>query len=327
MYTYKNIRVFDDSFPFLKGNLHGHTTLSDGRLTTSDVIQNYKAAGYTFIAITDHEIYTDFSYLGSDDFVILPAIECACAFDVSGPYNFQHHVNGIMGTKEMLAVAPEPPVKHMTTVQRQLYEGGPQTVQKMRQYLTDRGNFCIYNHPRWSQVTPEEIGDLEGFSAIDIYNNNTAEYNHMGNSVLYWDILLQTGRKINAVAVDDSHNDADTPLAPDDSFGGWVAVNAGKVDHESITAALISGQYYSSNGPSLYNYGVKDGYVFAECSPVKRICFVAGGATSIGGIVRGENGCDVTQGTYKLTGKERYVRIECIDENGKTAWSNPLYGE
>ena len=326
MYRYADIRVFDDSHPFLKGNLHGHTTISDGRLTHEQVIKNYKAAGYVFIAITEHEIYTDFSHLGTDDFVILPAIECACDRPSEGLRNFQHHINGFAGTQAMLAAAPAAPLVHMQHLPRLPFEG-PSTVQKMKDRLVGHGLFCIYNHPRWSQVTPADFGDLDGFAAIDIYNSNTAGHNHMGNSVTFWDILLQAGRKINGVAVDDSHNDAEEPFAPDDSFGGWVMVSAVKVNHESIVSALIAGEYYSSNGPSLYNYGVKDGYVFAECSPVKHICFVAGGTTSQGGIVRGENGSNITQGTYKLTGNERYVRVECIDEHGKTAWSNPLYGE
>ena len=132
---------------------------------------------------------------------------------------------------------------------------------------------------------------------------------------------------INGVAVDDNHNDPDNPLAPDDSFGGWVCVNAKKISHDEIVSALLTGKYYSSSGPEIINYGIKNGKVYVECSPVKRICFVAGGATSIGGIVRGEAGCDVTTGEYELSGKEVYVRIECIDSSGKTAWSNPLYGE
>ena len=326
MYSHKNIRVFDDSLPFLKGNLHGHTVLSDGKLTHEEVIKRYKAKGYAFLSFTDHEIYTDFSHLGDDKFVVLPATEWACTWFENGRHKCQHHVNGIKGTKEMLAAAPNPPIKHMSPMPEITYEG-PQTVQNMRQYLTDRGNFCIYNHPRWSQAKPEDIGNLEGFAAIDIFNYNVGEYNHVADSTLFWDFLLRAGVRINGVAVDDNHNDPDNPNAPDDSFGGWVMVNAEKIDHESIASALVEGRYYSTNGPSIYNYGIKAGYVFAECSPVKRICFVAGGATSIGGIVRGANGSDVTQGVYKLTGKERFIRIECIDENGKTAWSNPIYGE
>jgi len=40
---------------YLKGQLHIHTTYSDGRLTPQQVADLYKRHGYDFIAITDHD--------------------------------------------------------------------------------------------------------------------------------------------------------------------------------------------------------------------------------------------------------------------------------
>ncbi|MEK6530721.1 MAG: PHP domain-containing protein, partial [candidate division NC10 bacterium] len=39
----------------LKGNLHTHTHLSDGLLSPEAVIARYRALGYDFLAITDHD--------------------------------------------------------------------------------------------------------------------------------------------------------------------------------------------------------------------------------------------------------------------------------
>ncbi len=41
--------------PTLKGNLHAHTTFSDGRRPIREVIGRYRELGYDFLAITDHE--------------------------------------------------------------------------------------------------------------------------------------------------------------------------------------------------------------------------------------------------------------------------------
>jgi predicted metal-dependent phosphoesterase TrpH len=41
--------------PILKGNLHAHTTFSDGRRPVAEVIACYREMGYGFLAITDHE--------------------------------------------------------------------------------------------------------------------------------------------------------------------------------------------------------------------------------------------------------------------------------
>jgi predicted metal-dependent phosphoesterase TrpH len=41
--------------PLLRGNLHTHTLFSDGLLAPAEVIRRYRALGYDFLAITDHD--------------------------------------------------------------------------------------------------------------------------------------------------------------------------------------------------------------------------------------------------------------------------------
>jgi hypothetical protein len=40
--------------PHLRGNLHAHTTFSDGLRTPAALVAEYEALGYDFLAITDH---------------------------------------------------------------------------------------------------------------------------------------------------------------------------------------------------------------------------------------------------------------------------------
>src|SRR3989441_10135669 len=47
---------------WLRGNLHAHTTYSDGVKTPQDLIAEYEALGYDFLAITDHEDLIGSSY-------------------------------------------------------------------------------------------------------------------------------------------------------------------------------------------------------------------------------------------------------------------------
>src|SRR5688572_24689968 len=49
-----------------KGNLHTHTTNSDGDSSPEDVVRWYKANGYDFVAITDHEHITAVDGLNSE---------------------------------------------------------------------------------------------------------------------------------------------------------------------------------------------------------------------------------------------------------------------
>lgn len=46
--------LFHSSGKWFRGNLHTHTTLSDGRYTPERAAALYRDAGYDFIALTDH---------------------------------------------------------------------------------------------------------------------------------------------------------------------------------------------------------------------------------------------------------------------------------
>ena len=44
---------------WLRGNLHMHTTRSDGRVSVEEAIARYERAGYDFIAVTDHWVRSE----------------------------------------------------------------------------------------------------------------------------------------------------------------------------------------------------------------------------------------------------------------------------
>jgi len=46
----------------LRGNLHAHTTFSDGVRSPSALLREYEVRGYDFLAITDHEDHENLSY-------------------------------------------------------------------------------------------------------------------------------------------------------------------------------------------------------------------------------------------------------------------------
>ena len=67
--------LFDESKRFYKGNLHTHTTNSDGRKDPADVIDLYQTAGYDFLAITDHWKMTVEKPTFYKNMLLLPGIE------------------------------------------------------------------------------------------------------------------------------------------------------------------------------------------------------------------------------------------------------------
>src|SRR5210317_1417560 len=46
--------AFANPGKFYRGNIHTHSTLSDGTLEPAEVCRRYKAQGYDFISLTDH---------------------------------------------------------------------------------------------------------------------------------------------------------------------------------------------------------------------------------------------------------------------------------
>ncbi|MGQ9699176.1 MAG: PHP domain-containing protein, partial [Armatimonadota bacterium] len=60
----------------LRGNLHSHTTLSDGVLDPPTLIRAYEERGYHFLAISDHHIVTPVDeYRFSTSLILLSALE------------------------------------------------------------------------------------------------------------------------------------------------------------------------------------------------------------------------------------------------------------
>lgn len=101
----------------LKGNLHAHTTFSDGRLTVEEVVTRYRDMGYDFLAITDHDdlIQPDYwvSLPPSDDkIIILPGVEL--------DYRpLSQHVGKVTGDRETLYILNHP-ARYSLTVEQTL---------------------------------------------------------------------------------------------------------------------------------------------------------------------------------------------------------------
>ena len=69
--------------PFYKGNMHAHSTFSDGSQTPWELKALYKSHGYSFIAITDHEVVYDHSYLDDDGFITITGAEYGIKEDIT----------------------------------------------------------------------------------------------------------------------------------------------------------------------------------------------------------------------------------------------------
>lgn len=309
-----------------KGNLHSHTTVSDGTYTPEQAVKEFKKRGYSFLCISDHNIYSDYrGSLEEKEFLLLPGVEAAAVlFDENDQCRKVHHINAILGTKQMEKQAVEK-YKHMEKVEPLLYYGswnGVEVADRMLNEFRKRGCFTTYNHPIWSRVGAEELIHTEGLEILEIFNYNTENESGTGYDTTYWDAMLRQGKHVMAAASDDNHNGG----VFDDAFGGYIMVKASALTQDAIAGAILAGDYYSSSGPSLYEWGVKENTVYLKCSGAERITFIADGFVGAGAtfIARSRENL-LLEATYALTGKETYVRAECTDLYGKKAWTNPVY--
>lgn len=326
----KNYSGFKNYKNWYKGNLHSHTTVSDGMLTPEEAVKYYKENGYHFICLSEHETYTDYrNTLDSEDFITIPSVERSIILyekeNTSNRYKV-HHMHGILGTKKMQENA-ERLYKHMEHITPKKFYGtweGKKLAQELSDELNKNGCVVTYNHPIWSRVNEEEFIYTEGVTALEIFNFNTVQESNTGYDVTYWDRMLRMGKKINAFASDDNHNEG----LFEDSFGGWICVQSPDLTHENIVQNFIDGNYYSSSGPTIYDWGVRDGVAFIRTSNVEHINFVCGNIINDGTTVIGKKYEDnLNFAEFKLKGHETYLRIEAVDKYGRTAWTNPIYFE
>jgi hypothetical protein len=99
--------------PLLKGNLHLHTTFSDGQFPMEEAVGRYREMGYDFVAVTDHEpgirpAYWSAIPKSAPEFIVFAGLE------LSYPYLGGQHIGMINGDSEKLYVFNHPNVFGLT---------------------------------------------------------------------------------------------------------------------------------------------------------------------------------------------------------------------
>jgi len=297
---------FNKSGQFYRGNIHGHSTNSDGDWTPDEYIANYRNAGYDFVAITDHFMkhynypMTDTLKYRTDKFTTLIGAEL-------------HHGNIKFGS-----------IWHLLAVGLPLdfapYSEG-ETVVDVVQRALDTGAFVAVPHPNWYTLTIEDVETLGRVHAVEIYNGTGDRYNDRGYSGHFIDTLTALGHRVGILAVDDLH----MHVGVDDFMRGWVQVKAESLTPKALVDALKAGHYYSSTGAEIYNIEVIGREkVIVECSPAQAIFVVGDGPWTVR-----QNGHGLMSAELDISKwvNPKYCRVTVIDRNGNRAWSNPIWFE
>lgn len=92
--------------PRLRGNLHAHTTFSDGLLPPARLIEAYERLGYDFLAITDHDDLIGDPYWREIRH-LQPGLLLFHGVELSYQ-EFPQHVGRVIGERETLHVLNHP---------------------------------------------------------------------------------------------------------------------------------------------------------------------------------------------------------------------------
>lgn len=286
---------------FYKGNLHTHSTRSDGGLEPGAVLAAYRERGYDFVALTDH-------FTPRYDFPIVDTTPWRTP-DFTTLFGAELHAPALQNGEVWHLLAVGLPPDFAPTAQG---ETGPQLAAR----AAAAGAFVAIAHPAWYGLTPDDARSLgEAAHAIEVYNTGCEVESERGDSWELADILLNEGRRLTACATDDAHC-RDVP----DTFGGWVMVRASALEPAALLAALHAGHYYSSQGPELHDIAVAGDTIRVACSPARSIHLLGPG--SLGRYLRGDG---LREATFPLPARRRFVRVTVVDADGKRAWSNPIW--
>lgn len=315
----KNRIYLDGAQRFFKGNLHLHTTWSDGDLPADQVVSRFKEKGYHFISISDHDIYARTEAYNTSDFITLPGTERGGLNPVAGKNPGYHF--GVIDDPTVEAALPR--YEHLHKFSKPVPWTGDDAPQQLIDELIAHGNLVVFNHPEWHLTRFEDMVKYDRFFAVEIYNYSTEWSTATSYGTAYWDHALQNGKRVFGIASDDSHSH-NSDMAIPDYGGGWVQVQAKALTPSDIVKSLKEGSFYSSSGPKIYDLRVEEGRLIVQCSPCKFIMFKAFPQRGpfIGDFNNGEL---LTTASVKLQEEMQYIRVECVDEAGRVAWSNPIF--
>ena len=198
---------------WLKGNLHVHTTRSDGKSEPQDVVRAYAKLGHDFLMLSDHDVFAELKGLDPCGMVLLPGNEICGG---------SSHLLDV-GARRRVAPAYD------------------------RQVIINDVNrtsgFAVLCHPNWTEnfnhYRYEQLLELADYAGIEIFNGVVWDMPGSHLSVDKWDRLLAAGKVVWGYANDDAHRLEQTGR-------GCNVVRVKSRTPRAILDALRKGCFYAS---------------------------------------------------------------------------------
>ena len=291
-----------DGYMWLKGNLHAHSTNSDGRVSPQERVDGYVNRGYDYLCLSDHDNITFVNTLiRPENFTLIQGAE----LHPDNPFGGDRHHFVALNIAEDMDARSMPPQHVIDAVKKQ-------------------GGSVWLAHPHWSGINIlRDTMPLAGLAGIEVFNT-TCRCAGRGESAVHWDDWMDlSGQLFPAMANDDAHG-ADSEER--DTYQGWTMVRVKERSPAAIVEALELGASYSSTGPIIFDIQLRRAEekrvveAAVKCSPAQRIAAVLDSR----GTEYHEGGKLFETATFKLRPNSKHVRFEIVAPNGNKAWSNPF---
>ena len=294
-----------------KGNLHCHTTGSDGDASPEQVVEWFRDHGYHWLVLSDHNRLT-----------ILPE-------DVDTPQSGK----ALMITGEELTVQLEDQevAVHVSCVgiSRALEpinaaEILPTIQANVAAVLGAEGIAMLsppYYRPGFDTRTLIEI---EGAKLMDIFNAHPTNVEGDPRTFSFeeiWDTILSSGKTIFGTATDDSHHYLEFGPHKANPGRAWVVTRAAELSAEAIIESLAKGDFYSSTGVSLRDVQEPKEALSLEIDQTGDQSYVTSFIGRGGVVLAEEAGLEAS---YRIRGDEGYVRARVTSSDGARAWTQPV---
>ncbi len=268
-----------------KAQLHCHTTASDGQWAPQAVVERYRSRGFSFVALTDHNVVTDATGLSDHEVCVVSGVEVTVPRPVRplGP-----HVGCLCVSRLPKGRSPEDVFAKVEAV----------------------GGVAGLNHPSWTgnlwtgRWRRSEIRRLRGFRFVEVWNPHS---DPDADTQLWVEAVRAHGpsHPVSPVASDDLHRDH--------QFGrAWAVVRTERLDARALVDALRRGSVYATTGPQA-RFGVRRGAVVVESDAAVVRFFDAQGHLRL----------ETHRGAaeYEPNAGDGFVRVECLGRSAGRAWS------
>ena len=298
-------RTFDVT-QFQKGNLHTHTTLSDGGSSPEQTIAWYRSHGYQFLALTDHNQLSrpaHYASLQEPGFILISGEEIT----MTGS-GHPVHVNALC-TKTRIAGGS--------------FASAAAALSNGIGLVRAQGGIALVNHPNFDwALSAADVTDARDASLLEIasghpYVHSAGDATHPSHEAL-WDIALSSGADFMGVGVDDEHHidvSSDPPATPGKA---WVSTFGAATEANAICTALAQGELYASTGVELRRIEVRDRqYAVEPTQSGATVVFIGMGGRELARLAAPNHGPAI----YELRGDEGYVRARVELPDGHFAWT------